>query len=167
MELSESLARAIGEVTGPQPRCWRVQGLTGGAQAYFLSRILSATPRPSLVISATAVEAERFATDLRFFFGESEDQPPFTRRIHYLPSWDVVPFEDISPPPENLAARIEGLYHLRQTKNPIVVTTPEALLQRVPPPGDFADRWWYLVEGDEVDTEELANRLDAWGYRRL
>src|SRR6185436_13199013 len=96
-----------------------------------------------------------------------EDAPPFSRRVHLLSSWDVVPFEDISPPPEAVASRIEGLYHLRHSRNPVVVATPEALLQRVPPPSAFAERYWYLVEGDELDTAMMSERLDAWGYRRL
>src|SRR6185295_1960643 len=163
MSSSSTLARAI--AAAPQPDRWRVQGLAGGAPAYFVTRFLADAPRPSLILAPNATEAERLVTDLRFFLGEDDDAPPFSRRVHHLTSWDVVPFEDISPPPEALAARIEGLYHLRHGKNPVVVTTPEAVLQRVPLPSAFADRYWYLVEGDELDTEVMAARLDAWGYR--
>ncbi|MGH3056421.1 MAG: hypothetical protein ACRDL7_15715, partial [Gaiellaceae bacterium] len=86
---------------------------------------------------------------------------------HYLPAWDVVPFEDLSPTSETVAARIEGLYHLLQTKDPIVITTAEALLQRVPPKERMAERLSYMVEGDAVDLDALATRLDDWGYRRV
>ena len=148
-------------------RQWRVEGLRGGARPFFLFRFLADNPRPSLVISAGAKDAERFEGDLRFFFDEAESRSPFARRIHYLPAWDVVPFEDMSPPADVVAARIEGLYHLRQSRNPIVFTTPEALLQRVPPLQDFATRYLYLVEGDTIDRDHIAEQLDAWGYRRL
>ena len=117
----------------PARRLWRVQGLKGGARAYFVWRFLTQHPRPALLVLPSGKEAEAFADDLRFFFGEDETAPPFARRIHYFPAWDVAPFEDLSPTAETVAARIEGLYHLQQTKNPIVVTTAEALLQRVPP----------------------------------
>jgi transcription-repair coupling factor (superfamily II helicase) len=146
-------------------RTVRVQGLKGGARAYFLSRALNARPRPSVVVVAGAREAERFAGDLRFFLNESEDASPFARRIHHLPAWDVAPFEDLSPPADVVAARIEALYHLRQSRHPIIVTTPGALVQRVPPAAEFAERYLYLVQGDRIDRDQLAAQLVAWGYR--
>src|SRR5215470_8044440 len=141
-----ALAGGLSQPAGT--RTWRVQGLKGGARPFFLFRLLRAAPRPALVVAATGQEAERLAGDLRFFFGEADDAPPFARRIHYLPSWEVTPFEDLSPAPDVIAARIEGLYHLRQSPNPIVVTTPESLLQRVPPREVFAARYLYLVAGE-------------------
>ena len=87
---------------------------------------------------------------IRFFFGEEETAPPFQRRIHYFPAWDAAPFEDLSPTAETVAARIEGLFHLQQTKDPLVVTTPEALLLRVPPREQFARRMRYLVEAEDL-----------------
>ena len=146
---------------------WRVQGLKGGARPFFLSRLLGAASLPALLISRNGAAAERLAADLRFFFGEADDAPPFARRIHYLPGWEVTPFEDLSPTSDVIAARIEGLYHLRQTPNPIVVTTPESLLQRVPPRDAFAQRYLYLVEGEEIDRDAVAAQLAAWGYRRV
>ena len=126
-------------------RTWRVLGRTGGARAFFLFRLLRAAPHPALVVAPDGKEAERLASDLRFFFGEADDAPPFARRIHHLPSWEVTPFEDLSPAADVVAARIEGLYHLRQSPHPIVITTPESLVQRVPPRDVFAARYLYLV----------------------
>jgi len=148
-------------------KLWRVQGLKGGARAYFVWRFLTPHPRPALVVLPSGKEAEAFADDLRFFRGEDESAPPFARRVHYLPAWDVAPFEDLSPTSEIIAARIEGLYHLLQSKDPIIVTTADALLQRVPPKAGMAERLRYLVEGDEVDLDALATQLDDWGYRRV
>jgi transcription-repair coupling factor (superfamily II helicase) len=148
-------------------RLWRVRGLKGGARAFFVWRLLSQFPRPALIVQPSAKEAEAFVEALRFFYGEDESAPPFSRRIHYFPGWDVVPFEDLSPTSETVAARIEGLYHLQQTQHPIVVTTAEALLQRVPPRTPFAERLRYLVEGDAIDLDALAHQLDDWGYRRV
>jgi len=146
---------------------WRVQGLKGGARAYFVWRFLHDQPRPSLIVLPSAKAAEAFVEDLRCFYAEEDTAPPFSRRVHYFPAWDVVPFEDLSPTAEVVAARIEGLFHLLQSKDPIVVTTPEALLQRVPPRRQFAERLRYLVEGDEIDLDTLARQLDDWGYRRV
>mgnify|MGYP002623575176 CR=1 FL=1 len=145
----------------------QVQGLQGGARAYFLWRSQQLHPRPGLVVAASQRDAEILAEDLRFFFGESETTAPLARRVHLFPAWDVVPFEDMSPTSDVVAARIEGLFHLHQTKHPIIVTTPDALLQRVPPRDEFAGRLHYFVEAEEIDLERVAGDLDAWGYRRM
>jgi transcription-repair coupling factor (superfamily II helicase) len=163
--LHEGVQTRAGAPAGRRP--WRVQGLKGGARAYFMWRFLTQFPRPALIVLPSSKEAEALVEDLRCFHGEDETAPPFARRIHYFPAWDIVPFEDLSPTAETVAARIEGLYHLQQTKDPIIVTTAEALLLRVPPRRHFAERLRYLVEGDEVDLHALAAQLVGWGYRRV
>ncbi len=155
------------QTSAPARRLWRVQGLKGGARAFFVWRFLALHPRPALIVLPSGKDAEAFADDLRFFAAEDDTAPPFARRIHYFPAWDVVPFEDLSPTAEAVAARIEGLYHLLQTKDPIVITTAEAVLQRVPPKARMTERLRYLVEGDEIDLDALATQLDDWGYRRV
>ncbi|MGD9762572.1 MAG: transcription-repair coupling factor [Candidatus Binatia bacterium] len=149
----------------PGAGTWRVQGLKGGAAVYFLWRLLRAAPRPALIITAGAKDAERMAADLRFFFDEPDDTTPFARRVHYLPGWEVTPFEDLSPTADVVAARIEGLYHLRQSRHPIIVTTAESLAQRVPPRDSTASRYLYLVEGDAIERDAVAAQLVSWGYR--
>ncbi|MFQ5667800.1 MAG: hypothetical protein ACE5I7_15415, partial [Candidatus Binatia bacterium] len=158
---------APGAGASPGKGLWQVRGLKGSARAFFVWRFLTAYPRPSLVVCPSAQEAEAFVADFRFFQGEDETASPFLRRVHYFPAWDVAPFEDVSPTAETIAARIEGLYHLQQTKDPVLVTTGEALLQRVPPRARFAQRLRYLVEGDAIDLDALATQLDDWGYRRV
>jgi transcription-repair coupling factor (superfamily II helicase) len=163
---TSSLRALVDEIrTATEKRSWRVHGLRAGARPFFLARLIGLLERPALVVSPNSKEAERLTADLRFFLGESEESSPFSRRVHFLPSWEVAPFEDISPAADVIARHIEGLYQLRQGMRPIVVTTPEALLQRVPPRDAFAARHAYLVEGDEIDRDQLARQLEEWGYR--
>jgi transcription-repair coupling factor (superfamily II helicase) len=159
-----ALEAQVGEGSG---RRRRVQGLKGGARAFFVHRIVAEHSRPSVVVLPNAKEAERFLSDVRFFFGEEEERSPLEKRVHYFPSWDVVPFEDMSPPADVVAARIEGLYHLRQSRNPIIITTPESLLQRVPPLAHFGSRHVYLVEREVIDRDGLGAQLIRWGYQRV
>lgn len=165
VELERAIHKA--HTTVSSRKVFQLQGLQGGARAYFLWRYLQRHPGPSVVVAAHLKDAEGLVADLRFFLGEDESAPPLTRRVHLLPAWDVVAFEDISPTPEVVAARIEGVFHLHQTNNPIIVTTPAALLQRMPPRDAFAERMHYFVEGEDIDVEAVARDLDAWGYRRI
>ena len=148
---------------------WRVQGLKGGARAYFVWRFLSQHPRPALLVLPSAKDAEAFVEDLRFFFGEDENAPRrFPARIHYFPAWDIVPFEDLSPTAETIAARIEGLYHLQQTKNPIVVTTAGRACccasRRASSSPNACATW---SKATRSISTRLATELDDWGYRRM
>ena len=83
---------------------------------------------------------------------------PLARRVHYLPGWEVPPFEPLSPTREIVAARAEGLYHLLQTPDPVVVTTVEALgAARACRAPSFADAVTYVVAG-ETDRARRARR---------
>ena len=162
---TEALRTLAQHTTGDRP--WQLHGLRGGARPFFLSRCLRDATDPALIVSPSTDQAEQLTTDLRFFLGESDSLPPFARRIHYLPGWEVAAFEDVSPTTDAVASRIEGLYHLRHSVAPIIIATAESLLQRVPPRHDFAARYTYLVEGDDIDRDTLAQQLHQWGFRHV
>ncbi|MBU6281467.1 transcription-repair coupling factor, partial [bacterium] len=86
--------------------------------------------------------------------------------VHVFPAWDVPPFSPTSPSAETVAQRIEGLWHLAQTPNPVVVASADAMLQRVVSPDVLRRAVAYLVQGDELDLDAFAARLVDWGYRR-
>src|SRR6185295_16514150 len=145
----------------------RVSGLRGSAPALALARLLTVRPRPVVVTLALASEAEAFAADVRFFLGDAVLASPLTRRVHYLPAWEVPPFEALSPARETVAARMEGLYHLLQTAAPVIVTTAEAWVQRGLPRAAFAEAVTYVVSGETTSPEALGERLVEWGYHRV
>ena len=145
----------------------RVSGLRGSAPALCLARLLADRPHPVLVVAPDATTAEAFAGDLRFYAGDRDGSGPLTRRVHYLPGWDVPPFEALSPAREIVAARAEGLYHLLQTRAPVIVSTAEALGQRCLPRAAFAGAVTYVVEGETVAPDALAERLIEWGHHRV
>jgi transcription-repair coupling factor (superfamily II helicase) len=168
---SRSLAAAVASATARlaaegQGARVRVEGLRGAARAAFVAELHRSRPRPMVVFVRDALSAEVLVQDLHFFLGEEPTADALKKRVHVLPAWDVAPFAPMSPSPETIAQRIEGLYHLSQTPNPIVVATPEAALQRVVSPEVLLRSVSYLVQGDEVDLDELAGRLADWGYKR-
>ncbi|MBI2962460.1 MAG: transcription-repair coupling factor [Deltaproteobacteria bacterium] len=145
----------------------RVFGLRGGAPAYFVSRLLAEAPTPSLVIVASVAAAEEWLRGLRFFVGEDESVPPLERRVHWLPPWDTEPLSGVSPTEELVAERLSTLHQLNQAKAPIVVTTADALAQRVPPRRALLELSPYWVEGEEIGFERVAERLVRGGYHRV
>jgi transcription-repair coupling factor (superfamily II helicase) len=145
----------------------RVHGLKGGARAYFISLVARRTRQPLLVIAPTLAEAEKLFLDLAFFLAEERDLVPLQKRLHLFPSWEVLPFEKLSPHPDNVAARLEGLYHLLEGQAPILISAPAALMQRVIPKDAFSRSYRYLVAGEEIPREALLEHLACWGFQNV
>jgi transcription-repair coupling factor (superfamily II helicase) len=159
--------RTLSEVSlGARART-RVFGLRGSAPGYFVARLLSEHTRPSVVVAPTLAQAEGWLRALRFFLGEEEGMQPLERRAHWLPPWDAEPLSTVSPTEEIVAERLSSLYQLNQAKAAIVVTTADALLQRLPPRRMLLDLSQYLVEGEEAGFERVAERLREAGYLRV
>jgi transcription-repair coupling factor (superfamily II helicase) len=167
MSVAELVARLAQALDRDPTAPLRVSGLRGSAPALALARLLAVRSRPVVVTLASASEAEAFAADVRFFLGDAALAGPLTRRVHYLPAWEVPPFEALSPARETVAARMEGLHHLLQTSAPVVVTTAEAWVQRGLPRSAFTDAVTYVVSGETTSPEALAARLIEWGYHRV
>jgi transcription-repair coupling factor (superfamily II helicase) len=142
----------------------RISGLRGAARAFFLSRCLLRAPTPTLCLLPSADAAEAFADDLRLFLSSETNGGP---RVHWYPPWDAPAFEGLSPSSEILAAQIEGLYYLFATDTPVLVTSVEALAQRVFPQEEFFAATRSLRAGQELPLSDLVDHLIQWGYRRV
>ena len=145
----------------------RVQGLQGGARPFVLSLVAANSRRPILIVAPGANEAEDLYDDLAFFLGEARSLPPLRRRLHLLPSWEVLPFERLSPPAENIAGRLEALYKLVEEPAPVLISTPAALMQRVIAKKAFKNSYLYLVAGQNLAREELLEHLVQWGFQNV
>ncbi len=162
----ESTARFLrSEPAQPAQNVIRLAGLKGAARAFFIARSLDHAPRPTLCLLPTDNDAETFAEDLRFFLerGERIRSP----RVRYYPAWDVSVAEGLSPSHEVLAAQIEGLYDLLAVETPILVTSAEALLQRILPQEEFMTATLRLRMADDFPLSELVEYCIQWGYRRV
>jgi transcription-repair coupling factor (superfamily II helicase) len=143
----------------------RIQGLQGGARAYVLALVAARARRPILVITSSAREAEKLFGDLTFFLGEDRALAPLRKRLHLFPSWEVLPFENLSPPADNIAGRLEGLYKLVEESAPILIATPAALMQLVIPKEALKQSYLYLVAGQNLSRESILDHLVQWGYQ--
>ncbi|MGH7827865.1 MAG: transcription-repair coupling factor [Candidatus Binatia bacterium] len=145
----------------------RVQGLQGGARAFVLSLVAETSRRPILIVTPAARDAEVLYDDLALFLGEERSLPPFRRRLHLFAPWEILPFEKLSPHPDNLAGRLEGLYKLVEEPAPVLITTPAALMQKVIPVEALKRSYLYLVAGQELSREGLLEHLIQWGFQNV
>lgn len=85
-------------------------------------------------------------------------------RIKLLPSGLSVLFEDAAPETVALSDRIGALRQLGGQEPGIVIATPQACLERTLSREQLHDCFIELEEGDEIDPNDLRNRLSRLGY---
>ncbi|WP_420406404.1 transcription-repair coupling factor [Nisaea sp.] len=86
-----------------------------------------------------------------------------------LPAWDCLPYDRVSPHGELISQRVEALARIASSGlqgGTVLLTTVNALLQRVPPRRFFTDVGLSLVPGDSRPVEDLAAFFEANGYHR-
>ncbi|MEM7427587.1 MAG: transcription-repair coupling factor [Pseudomonadota bacterium] len=89
-----------------------------------------------------------------------------------FPAWDCLPYDRVSPRAEIVAQRIAALSRILTaredgTSEPLVVlTTVNAMLQRVPPAEMIGNSAWSTVPGQVVNLDQLQEFLSQNGFTR-
>ncbi|RNC66309.1 MAG: transcription-repair coupling factor [Desulfuromonadales bacterium] len=153
---SQLISRIIAALAPERARV-ALPGLHGSAPAYILTRLMAETGQPLLVITPDAETAVELTTELRCYSGRPDAILPF-------PAWDASPFEKASPHADVTGQRLATLRRLVDRKAAAVVTTPEALRQRLLPRTLLDGASLYFLPGEESDRDELLQKLVTLGY---
>lgn len=86
-----------------------------------------------------------------------------------LPAWDCLPYDRVSPNMVTTSARMNCLSHLLRadTRGAIVITSTNALVQKLVPPQVVADLTFHAVTGEVVDSDALIKWAQSNGYLRV
>jgi transcription-repair coupling factor (superfamily II helicase) len=141
-------------------------GVPDGLAPVVLARLAQeAAPgkEPPLVLHVARDDRrlEALADGLAFF-------APKVRVIQF-PAWDTVPYDRIGPNAEIVALRIAALARLAAAARKgatVVLTTVNAILQRVPPREFIRRSLKNIAPSQRIDMNELIQRLGLAGYRR-
>ena len=134
-----------------------VSGLAAVHRAHFAAGLRAKAGRRVVVVCADEGEAQRFAEDLHAFTGE---------QVLTLPSREFT-FHDAAVVSRQWEhRRLSALRALAMGETDLVVTTPEALLQRTLPSALLLQTVHTLRVGEVHDLTELAETLTAAGYIR-
>src|SRR3954470_11603050 len=107
------------------------------------------------------------ASDDSMLQGVAAAMPVFLpdRPTYILPAWDTSPYERSRPSRAVTGTRVASLVAIAQARGPcLVLTTPEALLQRIPPTERLLERAVRLLPDQPLDLEWLQATLTAFGY---
>ncbi|MEZ5774099.1 MAG: transcription-repair coupling factor [Hyphomicrobiaceae bacterium] len=145
------------------PRDILIAGAPEGLDALVLAGMAreGAEQKPVIHVARDDRRLEVLETALKFF------APDLT--VIAYPAWDCVPYDRVSPQPDIVARRLAALARLAAGKRrgPLVLlTTVNAMLQRVVPRRFIKAMIRNLAPGNVVDLADLTRRLEAAGYRR-
>jgi transcription-repair coupling factor (superfamily II helicase) len=144
-----------------------VASISGSARSYFMAELFVEIERPFLVLLPNAKDASRFYRELSFFLPETYSlHEPGERGLYSFPAYDLSPLSGLSPHRNVVNRRIRALYALTSEKNPIVITSLEAVLFKIMPKSALIKALDYLEPGEDVERDTLLKKLETSGYLR-
>ena len=137
-----------------------IYGAPEGYDALLLIKRLSDHKGPLLHVARDESRLNRMFDMLAFYLPSLE--------ILRFPAWDCLPYDRVSPNPAVTSERIATLARLLEptTKPRLVLTTVNALVQRVPPRGLFNGKSLAVKSGGTIKPEALGKFLADNGYNR-
>src|SRR5690349_2925580 len=118
----------------------------GSSDALALAREAHARG-PLLILAASALDAERLREEIAWFD---------TRlRVHRLPDWEILPYDQFSPHPDLVSERLATLWQFANGDFRIGIVPVTTALQRLPPRAYVAGRTFHLTAKTRLDLEAL------------
>ncbi|MCU0983466.1 MAG: transcription-repair coupling factor [Acetobacteraceae bacterium] len=137
-----------------------VAGCPEGFDAVLLARARAEHAAPLVHVCRDDARMARLAEALGFF------APGVT--VLQFPAWDCLPYDRVGPNPEITARRLDTLTALLEPGRApfILLTTVNAIVQRVPPPEAFSKAVLSLRKGSAAGIDRIVAFLEANGYGR-
>ena len=135
-------------------------GVPSGFLPWLLTDLARAAAGRAVYVAADEAAMRSVADTAHFFAPEIE--------VLQFPAWDCLPYDRASPSLKVTSERLATLAALqRPRKGPqLVVTTVNAITQRVLTPFRIRQLTATLAPGERIDREKLAAMLQANGYMR-
>jgi transcription-repair coupling factor (superfamily II helicase) len=90
------------------------------------------------------------------------------REILFFPAWDTLPYDRVSPSSYIMGQRLGVLSKLlQQPKSLLLISTPHALMQKIPPKDVIQNAFGQIKIGDTISLIDLSSKFLNLGYRRV
>ncbi|MEA1939423.1 MAG: transcription-repair coupling factor, partial [Candidatus Caldatribacteriota bacterium] len=144
----------------------RIIGLNDSARSLFISALKKEINKSFLIITDNQENALQIYQDLNTFSNNPRNDD--NREIFLFPSFDVLPYEDISPDPQIIQQRINILKKLslgdHNQRGTILIADIKALLPKLVSPKTFRKSSWELKIGNIFKKEDFLNILIDQNY---
>ncbi|MEI7968688.1 MAG: transcription-repair coupling factor [Betaproteobacteria bacterium] len=136
-------------VTGPLP---------GSADALAIAELANGR-QPLAVVTASASDAQRLASEIRWFAPAC--------KVHVLPDWETLPYDSFSPHQDLVSERLETLYLLTQGSVDALIVPVTTALMRLPPRSYLSAYTFFFRQGARFDPDAFRQQLTMAGYSHV
>ncbi|MBP9727184.1 MAG: transcription-repair coupling factor [Gammaproteobacteria bacterium] len=137
-----------------------IEKLPGCGTALLISELLTAEPKPTMIICSSIQEMNQLSDELPFFFGNA-----FEGNIHLFPDWETLPYDAFSPHEDITAGRIKLLATMAKNQRDVFLVTASTLMQKLTPKHSLEADIFILNVGDTFELDITRARLVALGYQ--
>ena len=134
-----------------------ISGLTGVAETSIISACHEKLKRPILIITYNEIQAQNLVKDFKFF----------TDKVEYLPKKEIVTYDYIAESKNLPYERIEVLNKIFKNQNTIIVSSIEAIKQKIISKKALYKNVLNFKVGERCNLEELKQKLVDLGYERF
>ncbi|HDK26452.1 MAG TPA: transcription-repair coupling factor [Candidatus Atribacteria bacterium] len=163
---SEEFKNIVNTIKGGHlDKLW-ISGLEKSARSFFISALIEETNNSCIIITDNQENALQIYQDLTTFLGIFQRE-----NIFLFPSFDVFPYEDITPDPQIIEQRINILRKLslrnqnRIDNKIILIAEVKALLPKLVSPRIFNSICRELKVGDILKKEDFLEFLLEQNYK--
>lgn len=136
----------------------RYTRLTGSSDALALAQ-LAKKNAPLVIISASALEAQRLLEEIPFFAPEL--------RVHLLPDWETLPYDHFSPHQDLISERLATLHHVRSQSCDVLLVPVTTALYPLPPAEYLAAFTFFLKRGEKLNLSGFREQMSFAGYSHV
>ena len=112
--------------------------------------------RPILVITYNEIQAQKILKDIKYF----------TDKVYYLPKKEIVTYDYVAESKDLPYERIETLNKMQEMRTGVVITTIEAVLQKMISKKALYKNTLNFKVGDSENLETIKQKLVELGYVR-
>lgn len=134
-----------------------ISGLTSIGMTQIIEGINNYNKNPILVVTYNEIQAKKVLENLKAFEKEN---------VVLFPKKEIVTYDYIAESKDLPYERIETLTKIREKKNLIIVTTIEALMQKLPSKEVLFKNILEFKVGDICNLEDIKEKLVHMGYSR-
>src|SRR5690606_7651036 len=132
--------------------------LAGSADALAIAE-LAGRGQMLLVITANPLDAQRLREELAWVAAGL--------RLHLLPDWETLPYDNFSPHQDLISERLSTLYAVSRGEVDVLLVPASTALYRLAPPAFLAAYTFFLKQGERLDLDRLRGQMTVAGYNHV
>jgi transcription-repair coupling factor (superfamily II helicase) len=160
--LAEPALSVLADLPRAAARQRTISSAVEGLDALYLAGMAAAPAAAQILyVARDGVRANQLAELVGFFAPDLA--------VAVLPAWDCLPYDRVSPNADVMAQRLDTLARLLdagEEQPRLIITTVNALVQKVPPPEALRSGLFVASAGRPIDRGQLLACLARNGYRR-